>query len=159
CPERLDKLFITAVSHTPERASMTLRKSAKDPSEGIEIVMRTDTSSDAYAMRIGKDGSSKGLPETLSAADAAAAGRLWARITGTVGELVIHRRHLTAASLGGVAVGEIVHPSAIAEALIDAISPIVRQIATRTATPRELALKRFLGDGRREELFISYDTI
>jgi hypothetical protein len=122
-------------------------------------VIRTDTSSDAFAMRIGKDGAPTALPETLDAASAASAGRLWARIEATIGDLVIHRRHLTAASLGGVSVGEIVHPSAIAETLIEAISPIVREIAARTATPRELALKRTLGDGRREELFISYDTV
>jgi hypothetical protein len=47
----------------------------------------------------------------------------------------------------------------IAAAIVRALAPHVREIAARTTTPRELALKRELGDGCREELFITYDTV
>jgi len=159
CPERLDKLFVTSIVHTPERAAMTLQRSAKEPSEGVEIVLRSEGSSEVTATRLGKNGAPSRAPEQLNPSDVAAVNRLWARIENTISDLVCHRRRLTAATMSGIPVGEIVHPEAVAEVLIQAIAPIVREIAIRTATPRELALKRYLGDGRREELFISYDTV
>lgn len=159
CPERLDKLFITAVIHTPERASMILSRSAKDRSEGIEIVLRSEQSSEVMATRLGRDGNPVGLPEALLPDDVEVVNRLWARVEATIGELVCYRSRAVAASLGGVPVRDVVHPEAIAEVIIEAIAPIVREIARRSASPRELALKRTLGDGRREELFISYSTV
>jgi len=159
CPERLDKLFVAQITHTHERASMILKRSAKDRSEGIEIVLRSEHTTEVTATRLGRDGSAVGLPEALLPDDVAVVNRLWARVEGTIGELVCHRSRASAASLGGVPVGEILHPEAIAEVIIEAIAPIVREIAKRSGSPRELALKRTLGDGRREELFIAYSVV
>jgi hypothetical protein len=71
----------------------------------------------------------------------------------------MHRTRATSAKLGGVLVGEVPRPEVIAAAIVRALAPHVREIAARTTTPRELALKRELGDGCREELFITYDTV
>lgn len=159
CPERLDKLFVAAVTHTPERAAVTLVRSARDRSEGIEIVLRCESQADVTATRLGKDGQPIGFSERLDASDVVTVNRLWARIEATIGELVIHRRRATAATMGGVPVREIVHPEGIAEVIIEAIAPLVREVARRSGSPRELSLKRALGDGRREEIFIPYDAV
>jgi hypothetical protein len=158
--ERLDRLFITSVVHTPERASMTLARSGKEPSPGIEIVVRNgNETSEVTVTPIERDGTSLGPPETLTGEDVVTVHRIWAHIEATISELVIYRSRMTGAKLGGTAVGEIAQPEAVAEAIIDAIAPIVREIAARSSNDAELALKRQISDGRREELFIPYDAV
>ncbi|AKT43233.1 hypothetical protein [Chondromyces crocatus] len=158
CPVRLDKLFVASVTHTPEDARMTLVHNPKRQ-EGIEIVLRSGSSTGVTATRLDKQGEAVGEPEVLDATDSAEVKRLWARVESTLGELVLHRTGATEATLGGVQVGDIVHPEVIAEVVIGAVAPIIREIVRRSASPRELSLKRTLGDGRREELFVSFETV
>jgi hypothetical protein len=66
---------------------------------------------------------------------------------------------VTAATLRSVPVHEIVHPEVIAEVIIDSVAPLVREMARRSSTEGELGLKRYLGDGRREELFMRYEEL
>jgi hypothetical protein len=97
--------------------------------------------------------------EQLGATDASMLHRIWSVVTTHIGQLVAYRTRMTSALLGGVSVSEIPRPEQVAVALIRALAPYVREIAKRTPTARELALKRELGDGCREELFISYETL
>ena len=41
------------------------------------------------------------------------------------------------------------------EQLVQVIAPMVREIAAHSLSPEELVLRRMLGDGRREEIFIT----
>ena len=100
-----------------------------------------------------------GTEETLGGADVAVTQGIWRRIVASIGNLLEHRRRVIAATFGGVSVTEVARPAAVAQAIIAAIAPLVREIARRTATPGELALKRVVADGCREELFISYETV
>jgi hypothetical protein len=163
CPERLDRLFITNVVHTPERASMTLRRSGRESSPGIEIVVRDgrdgNDASEMTAAFIERDGSCMGPPEVLAGDDIATVHRLWAHVESGISELVSYRSQLTAAKLGGVSVGEIAQPESVAIAILESISALVRDIAARSSNTSELSLKRQIADGRREELFIPYDAI
>jgi hypothetical protein len=157
--ERLDKLFISSVVHTPERASMTLVRSGKEASTGIEIMVRGGAESEVTVTPLERDGTSMGPPETLTGEDVATVHRIWAQIEATICELVVYRNRMTGAKLGGTSVGEIAQPEVVALAIIDSIAPIVREIAARSSNSAELALKRQIGDGRREELFIPYDAV
>lgn len=156
-PLRLEPLFVSALTHVPDRAAMTLSTSPRGPSAGLELVLRDPGGNPPTATLLGRDGRPAGAPQPLSPADAATAQRLWARLEGTACDMVCHRKRLAAASLRGVPVAEIVHPEVLAEVLIESLAPHVREVARRTATPGELSLKRTLGDGRREELFVAYE--
>lgn len=155
----LGELFVTHVVLTADRAMLRLSKSSKAPSEGIEFVFTGEASGDVSATRVDKAGYPLGEAERLGLADSNVAHKLWTRITVLLGGLVAFRTRATGAKLGGVPVGEVGRPMVVAQAVLRAIAPYVREIAVRTQTPRELALKRELGDGCREELFIHYDTV
>ncbi len=158
-PVRIDEMYVTAVTLTPDRAAMTLKKSGSTPSEGFEILLDSEGSRDVTVTPIDKMGYPSAQPEKLGREDAAGVHRLWSRVVNTIATLLPHRKTATKALFGGVPVGEVARPSVIAEAIIFSIAPLVREIARRTATPGELALKRFLGDGCREEIFITYETV
>lgn len=155
----LGPMYVTNVVLTPERASVRLSKSKSSPSEGIELVFGGEGSSLVTATRVDKAGYPLGEGQRLGTADAAVAHRLWNRVTSTLGTLVTHRTRAVSCKLGGVPVAEIPRPEVVASTLIRALAPYVREIAKRTAVTGELALKRELGDGCREELFINYDTV
>jgi hypothetical protein len=158
-PERLHELFVTAVTLTPDRAAMTLKASGSKPAEGFEVVLDSEGSRDVTLTRIDRAGYPAAQSEKLGREDAATVHRLWSRVVNTIATLLPYRRSANKALFGGVPVGEVARPAVIAEAIIFAIAPLVREIARRTATPGELALKRFLGDGCREEIFITYETV
>jgi hypothetical protein len=66
-----------------------------------------------------------------------------------------HRRSLAGAQLDGAPLADHAHPRVLAERLIDAMTPVVRQIAQHSLSPSELVLKRLLAGDRREEIFVS----
>jgi hypothetical protein len=49
---------------------------------------------------------------------------------------------------------DVARPGRIAEKLIDLVAPTVRELRRRSAPTGELILKRELGGGRREEIFL-----
>ena len=155
----LGEMFVTHVVLTADRAMLRLSKGGKAPAEGIELVFTGEASGDVSATRVDKAGYPLGEAERLGLADGNIAHKLWTRITVLLGGLVAFRTRATSAKLGGVPVAEVGRPLVVAQAVLRAIAPYVREIAARTQTPRELALKRELGDGCREELFIHYDTV
>jgi hypothetical protein len=155
----LTQLFVTQVMLTPEKASMRLSTHPRKPSSGIDFVFTGEGSQIVTATRVDKAGYPLAEGEQLGATDASMLHRIWSVVTTHIGQLVAYRTRMTSALLGGVSVSEIPRPEQVAVALIRALAPYVREIAKRTPTARELALKRELGDGCREELFISYETL
>lgn len=159
-PVVLSEYAVTQVVLTTDRATMRLSKSSKSPSEGIEFVFGPDPAvAEVHATRVDKAGYPLQDGEKLTSSDAVAVQRLWTRVTTLLGGLVAYRTRAITVKLGGVAVSEIGKPIVIAQTVLRALAPYVREIASRTSVPRELALKRELGDGCREELFIHYETV
>ena len=155
----LGELHVTHVVLTTERATLRVGKSGKTASEGIEFVFTGESGGDVMATRVDKAGYPRQDAERLGLADAQIVQKLWLRVTTLLGQLVAFRTRATASRLGGVPVVEVGRPVVVAQALLRALAPYVREIAARTNVPRELALKRELGDGCREELFIHYETV
>jgi hypothetical protein len=48
-----------------------------------------------------------------------------------------------------------VWPAAVAERLIGQLAPVVSEIAARSGAPGELVLRRDVGGGRREEVYVT----
>jgi hypothetical protein len=156
---RLGDMAITQVVLTPDRAMMRLSNSASSASEGIEFVFAGDNGSEVVATRVDKTGYPLQDGERLSLTDSETVHKLWTRVTTLLGGLVAFRTRATSAHLGGIPVAEVGRPIVIAQAILRALAPYVREIAARTQVSRELSLKRELGDGCREELFIHYETV
>jgi hypothetical protein len=68
-------------------------------------------------------------------------------------------RHARAVLLDGTPITDLADTTLAARALLDALGPTVRAIRERSRTPGELSLKRDIGDGIREELYVSRTTL
>ena len=81
--------------------------------------------------------------------------RLWNRVVDSTHDLGMRRQSMTTATFDGKPLREIEDPAAIATKLINVLAPIVQEIARRSGAPGELVLRRDLGEGRREEIYIT----
>jgi hypothetical protein len=152
--EHLDKYFIVRVTRTSERHQVILSKKAKEPSEMMRLSLREGEVKRVTVQRIDDDENPLSEAATLEGMDAQLAKRLWRQIEETICDLVHYRAQLLAATIYNKRVTEVESPATIAVAIIQSISPLVRDLKRHSRSPGELQLKRDLGDGRREELFI-----
>jgi hypothetical protein len=104
--------------------------------------------------RVEPDGTTPGLPLTLSGDSADALERLWRTIDDDLAELRNFRYELIGAEFDDTPIEELAEPAELAEAILMALAPIIREMRLRSRVPGELVLKRDTGDGRREELFV-----
>jgi hypothetical protein len=77
------------------------------------------------------------------------------KLAAAAAELGKHRKAVVEAKMEGVLLRDHGKPSLIVERLIDTIAPVVQEIAARSQSPGELVLRRLIGGGRREEIFLS----
>jgi hypothetical protein len=152
---KLDSWYVTDVEVSPERTCLVLRKSVKSPSEGLEVVLRATEGPSPSVRRMLSGGGPAGGSILVDGADAAALDRLWRRVADTMRDLERRRGRLASAIAMGKPIGAIERPAALAALLVDSVAPIAREIRRRSGAPGELSLKRELGNGRREELFIA----
>jgi hypothetical protein len=152
--EELHRFVITGVEITPEREVFTVRAKAKKPSPGYRITMRAPEQTTPVVQPIDETGKVVAQALAPSGNAAVALAKLWAAIEGAMYQLLAQRRRMVNAQLGEVDVTSVLDPGAIAEAILSAVAPIVREMRLRSGVPGELVLKRDLGDGLREELFV-----
>jgi hypothetical protein len=155
----LEKYFVTRVTRTSERHQLILSRKPKEQSDGLKITLREGDTKRVQIIRIDDEEAPVGTPATLEGEDAQVVKHLWRRIEETIADLVRHRHQLLAATLYGKRITDLDTPATIAVAMIQSIAPLVRDMKRHSRTPGELQLKRDLGDGRREELFISESEI
>lgn len=152
--ERLDRQWITEVEVSPERRAFVVSRKPSGPSRRIQVVLDAPDQDDA-TLRVVDDGAGGvGDVQIVSDADRAELERLWDRIEDTIRSLIVHRRRILLATLDKRPVRELERPQQVAEAILEAIGPLAREMRRRSRVPGEITLKRELGDGRREELFI-----
>lgn len=157
--ESLDAYFITEVIDLPGESSLTLRRSSRKPSAGLRILLPNEAGQATRVARIDEKGARVSEPETMSPEDSGTLRRLFAHVGGAMRSLVAHRAKIRMAYLAEVPVGDMEQPAELARLFVQSVAPYVREIARRSNGRSELALKRTLGDGRREELFVSYAQV
>lgn len=154
-PVKLDKLVVTEVAMASDRSLITLRKGPRSGG-GFQLEVTAESQPKATMRRLGEDGSPTPDPVIqLEGEDAMHAMRLWNRVVDSTHDLGMRRQSMTTASFDGKPLREIEDPSAIATKLINVLAPIVQEIARRSGAPGELVLRRDLGEGRREEIYIT----
>jgi len=110
--------------------------------------------------RIREDGVPTAEPaQRLNLDDSRAIERLLEVLREAAFELGRHRGRLEQALLDGAPVDEAEGAAEIARRLVDMLAPYVTEIAKRGSGRGELALKRDLGGGRREEIYVSKATL
>ena len=153
---KLDKLFVTEVAVSPERTLITLRKQAR---AGAGYQLEVDEAEGAprtLLRRLGDEGQPTADEVLeLSGEDAVHAKRLWNRVIETTSDLTMRRQGMSMATFDGKPLRELDDPQVLAARLIKVVAPVVQEIARRSGAPGELVLRRDLGEGRREEIYIT----
>lgn len=157
--EALDRLYVTKITRTSERHAFELGKKPRETSAGFRFVMSEAGKKQPTVQRLDGEGQPSGDPVALSQLDALKLKKLWREIEQSVADLVFHRSRLLASTFHQQRVTELPTPIKVAMVLIQSVAPLVRDMAAHSRTPGELQLKRDLGDGRREELFIDAHEI
>jgi hypothetical protein len=155
-PVKLDKLFVTEVALSEERTFITLRKSSHGGS-GYQLEVDSG-SGDPRALlhKLGEEGQpAEDATLELDGEDAVHALRLYNRVIETTKDLAMRRQGMSSATFDGKPLRELDEPSAVCQRMVNVIAPVVQEIARRSGAPGELVLRRDLGEGRREEIYIT----
>jgi len=150
----LDTFTVTEVHVAPGRVAMVLRESSKKASAGLHIVMPHSSDTAPLVVALDKHDQPKSQPFCLDEQGSVGIHALWAAIEARIPALLAARSNLVSARLGGQEVGDLAHPAVLAEAILMALAPLLREMRMRSMVPGELILKRHLGGDRREELFV-----
>lgn len=151
-PHKLGRHHVTEVIVTGHGITFKARATSEAGAQGfdIHISRKGEVSVDR-----GTGEGPEGLQFSTDERDVGKLTILGEKLEAAADGLREHRKSLAAASLDGSPISEHAHPRVLAERLIEAMAPVVRQIAQHSLSPRELVLKRLLAGDRREEIFVS----
>jgi hypothetical protein len=148
-PHKLGRHHVTEVVVNGAGVTVKARTATESGAQGFDI--HVDGKGDVRIDRAGEDG----LQFDTDDRDAPKLRILAEKLEAAADALREHRRSLAGAQLDGAPLADHAHPRVLAERLIDAMAPVVQQIARHSLSPGELVLKRLLAGDRREEIFVS----
>jgi hypothetical protein len=156
--QHLEKHYVTALSIKASGGTLKLRTAADGTGPGYDIAF----ASEAPRVRLARVDEREGPPEMpfeVEEADAAKLLALYEKLAAAATELARHRKGIVDATLDGELLRTHARPALLVERLIAIMAPTVQEIASRSHSPGELVLRRLLGDGRREEIFLSKEEL
>ncbi len=154
-PVRLDKLFVAEVAYGAERGIVILRKGPRSgPGYELEVVHAEKR---ILLRKLGEDGTPEASAERLELGgeDQMHIERLWNRIHESTLDLIERRQSMTSATFDDEDLRAIEEPHELLTRMVNVVAPVVQEIARRSGAPGELVLRRDLGEGRREEIYIT----
>ena len=155
-PVDLGKYVMVAFEHTTKGEHIvTLKENANKASAGLRFAV---SDRGATWVTISMQGNAEGEPNELDSEDVAPVRTLADRAYATLKDL-IHRRSLVELSLGGKPIADLDEPRIVPLELLNQLTPLARTIRDKSRMSGELVLKRDIGDGRREELFVPRATL
>lgn len=154
-PVKLDRFFLSFIRLDADQAEFRLRKGSGSGS-GYRIAVQLHGALQVALQPLAEDGSTDAdVPLVLDGEDSAQMFRLCNRVIESMQGLASLRRNMVAAELDAHALRELDWPAAVAERLIAHIGPVVSEISRRSGAPAELVLRRDIGGGRREEMYVT----
>lgn len=150
-PHKLGRHHVTHVIVAKSGVTMRLRATPDAGAIGFDITV--PRAGDPKVERVG--GKEADSSFATDERDLAGLRALAAKLEAAVEALRGSRGALVEANLDGKPLATLERPAEIVVRLVDAIAPVVQQIASHSLSPHELVLKRLLGGDRREEIFLS----
>ena len=154
-PVDLGKYVMVAFERNHREQIITLKESATKASAGLRFAI---TDAGATWVPISAADAAEGETNPLDSEDVAPIRQLAERANATLKDL-INRRSLVELTFGGKAISELEEPRIVPLELLQQLTPLARTIRERSRASGELVLKRDIGDGRREELFVPRATL
>jgi hypothetical protein len=150
--QRLEREYITGFVGGGPETTIRLRTAADGTGVGFDLAFAEG----AVQVSLRRVGEGEELPPfDLDETDSTKVRDLADKLMAMTADLAAARKSLVEAMLGDTTLVEHRDPKVMVERLVALMAPVVQEIAKRSLTPTELVLKRQLGDGRREEIFVS----
>jgi hypothetical protein len=150
---RLDKLFVSEAVVEPERVSLWLRRSPRTGA-GVRVSVAGETE-EAEVQLLDELGQAQGDVYELDDDDRTPPFRLASALVDATFDLALRRQLMIGASLDGTTLRGRFEPREVVTRLVAAYAPIVSELSRRSCAPNELMLRKDLGGGRREAVFIT----
>lgn len=154
-PVDLGKYVMVAFERTVKESVVTLKESANKATPGLRFAV---SDGGATWVSITAAGDAEGEPNPLDMEDVAPIRNLAERANAALKDL-IHKRTLVDLVLGGKSITDLDEPRLVPLELLQQLTPLARTIREKSRMSGELVLKRDIGDGRREELFVPRSTL
>jgi hypothetical protein len=151
-PEELERYYLTQARLTQKTCTLVVLKALKPSAPGFEVSMMGGEAAKARVKPT--DGGPEDAVEVVEE-DVATLFELWKVIKARLVPQTVSRVRMVTATVDKTAMDDLDKPGKLAERVIKSIAPHVQEIVARSPVRGELALKREVKDGRREELFIS----
>jgi hypothetical protein len=149
-PVDLGKYVMVAFERARDQNVITLKEKPDKASQGLRFHVNEHG---ATWQTIGASGDAETEPNPLDAEDIAGVRRLGDAGYAALKDLMQHRQ-LVDLTLGGHALASLPEPRVVPMEVLTLLTPLARTIRERSRVHGELVLKRDIGGGRREELFV-----
>lgn len=154
-PQKLERYIVTELDDDGERLEIKLRP---EPTADTGYDLRLQHDNAKLSMRrIGPEGDASVGPFDVQNEDAATLLDFAQKLRPTA--LDLERRHLTQATFDGEDFQAQFTFVDFVQKLVAWMTPIVREISSRSLTPNELVIRRALSNDRREEIFVAKATL
>ena len=154
-PVKLDRLFFNSVRVAGAELELVLTKSASGGS-GYRISVDLRGERGVLTTPLNDNGLADAEPPlTLDGEDAARMLELAQRVIESVQGLTALRGSMRSISLDEQPLEQVEWPETTAHRLLSELAPVVLEISRRSGAPGELVLRRDVGDGRREEIYVT----
>ncbi|MBA3457662.1 MAG: hypothetical protein H0T42_31560 [Deltaproteobacteria bacterium] len=134
---------------------VTLKENPNKSSSGLRFSV---IDKGATWVTISAAGDAEGEDNELDMDDVGPVRSLAERANATLKDLM-QRRTLVDLSFNGKAISDLAEPQMVPMELLAQLTPLARSIRDKSRMSGELVLKRDIGDGRREELFVPRSTL
>lgn len=148
--ESISGFFITRIEFRDKEARFQVHRNLKPGASGYEIRVRGPNQGSPLVCPLKENAE----PIAVLGDDAVNLTSLWSKIEKEMHGLIRFRTRMHRASLNSADISNLEDPAELAEVILMTLAPIVREMRLRSRVPGELVLKRDLGNGRREELFV-----
>lgn len=156
---QLDRCGLVSVERGPDRHVLVIREHAAKASAGWRVLVKDPERNGTSLFALDADGKQVGNEMPIDAEEALPWQKLWEAVDAAMLDLRDRRRSLRELRIGDASLESVTDPGAVGRALLGVLGPLCKQIRARSRVPDELSLKRDIGDGRREELYVPRETI
>lgn len=154
---RIDEYYVSGAELDPDHVEIRLRKKPDAPEDRYRLtVTERDDHSDVEIYKL-KDDVADPFPAVPDDVDKVQ--RLCTRLRLAAADALEHRKAVDWVRIDGKNLYEHDLVALMIDRFVDLYAPIVEEISNRSASDKELSLKRELDGGRREELYLRKEEL